>query len=128
MEINQVKRGQVVDINSKLLVVLETRQKSQARGPSHYKLELKDLKTGAKVFERINAGNTVEAVELESKTFQFLYADDELLHLLDQETFEEFSVEISLIKGTLHRITGSCFRIKGSSSSHSRCSNHGGNA
>ncbi|KAJ3303351.1 hypothetical protein HDV03_004000 [Kappamyces sp. JEL0829] len=98
LDINLVKRGQVVDINNKLLVVLETKQKAQARGPSHYKLELKDLKTGAKVFERINAGNTVEAVELETKHYQFLYADGDTLHLMDPESFEEFAVDASLIK------------------------------
>ncbi len=82
IEINQVKKGFILQLssNNKLSEVLSINQKAQARGeshlqtdfhlflrrlgPSHYKLELKDLKSGAKIFERINSGNHVEVRSL----------------------------------------------------------------
>ena len=108
MEINQVKRGFVLQLNAgngKLSEVLSIKQKSQARGPSHYKIELKDLKSGAKIFERINSGNNVEVVELTSRKLQFLYSEDavssssssKILNLMDPETFEEISVSSDII-------------------------------
>jgi elongation factor P len=97
-EINQIKRGTVIELNSKLFAVLASNQRSQGRGGSHYKLELKDLKTGGKAFERVNAGQFVEVVELQQKEFQFMYAD-ESLHVIDQETFEEMSLDGELING-----------------------------
>ena len=97
-EINQVKRGNVVEMNGKLFAVLASIQRSQARGGSHYKLELKDLRTGGKAFTRVNAGQFLETVELQQKEFQFMYADDSL-HVIDQETFEEMVLEGDLING-----------------------------
>ncbi|KAI8898569.1 hypothetical protein BC833DRAFT_614856 [Globomyces pollinis-pini] len=96
-EINKIKRGAVVQINGKLLVVQSSQMKTQGRGGAHYKLEMKDIKSGAKALERVNSGNTLEVVELTSKIYSFLYADDQL-HLIDPETFEEITLDTSMIQ------------------------------
>lgn len=99
VEINAIKKGAVIQANNRLMVVLDSRQRSQARAGSHYKLELKDLLTGSKAFERHNAGSVLEVVELNTKTFNFLYHDAEL-HLIDNETFEDHTFDMSLLSGT----------------------------
>lgn len=96
-DINLIKRGTTILMDNKLYVVNSSMQRSQARGGAHYKLELKDLQTGAKAFERINAGQTLTTVELTQKSYQFMYADDNL-HLIDQESFEEVVLDPSLIQ------------------------------
>ncbi|KAH6563883.1 hypothetical protein BASA50_001315 [Batrachochytrium salamandrivorans] len=68
----------------------------QARGGAHYKIELKELLTGSKAFERYNSGTLIEAVTLEQKVFQFLYADDRL-HLIDPVTFEEHDFSFNIV-------------------------------
>ena len=89
-----------MEMNGKLFAVLSSIQRSQGRGGSHYKLELKDLKTGGKAFERVNAGQFMETVELLQKEFQFMYADDSL-HVIDQETYEEMVLDGDLINGSI---------------------------
>ncbi len=58
---------------------------------------MKDLKSGAKIFERINSGNNVEVVEVQSRNLQFLYSEDKILNLMDPETFEEVALSGDLI-------------------------------
>lgn len=80
-------------MRKKLLVVLSSLQRSQARGPSHYKLELREIgKDGSKVFERFNAGSEVETINLKVKKYEFMYVDGNTLHLVDQETFDQIEV------------------------------------
>jgi elongation factor P len=97
-EINQIKRGMVLELNGKLYSILSSTQRSQGRGGSHYKLELKDLKSGSKAFERVNSGQFLETVELQQREFQFMYADENI-HVIDQESFEEVILEGDLIHG-----------------------------
>jgi elongation factor P len=97
-EINQVKKGNVLELNGKLYSVLSSTQRSQGRGGSHYKLELKDIKTGSKAFERVNSGQFLETVELTHKEYQFLYADEHI-HVIDGSSFKEMTLDAGLVNG-----------------------------
>ncbi|KAJ3329002.1 hypothetical protein HDU76_008859, partial [Blyttiomyces sp. JEL0837] len=72
---------------------------SQGRQGSHYKVDFRDVTKHGKLTERFNAGSTLEGVDLVDRTFQFLYADDANIHLLDRETFEEIEVDIEGVEG-----------------------------
>ncbi|KAI8926688.1 hypothetical protein BC831DRAFT_455690 [Entophlyctis helioformis] len=95
--INQVRRGQVLNMRSKLWVVTSWSHHKQGRGGAHYKLELRELLDGTKAFERMNTGTAVDVVDLEQKTYQFMYADERMVHLIDQDTFEEHEYPIGII-------------------------------
>ena len=98
--VNTVKRGSVIENKDKLWIVTKTSHHQQARGGAHYKLELKEIVSGAKSFERFNSGSSqVEMVELECKSFDYLYAGDGGLHLFDPETFEEHEFSTDLMTG-----------------------------
>jgi elongation factor P len=72
---------------------LSSLQRSQARGPSHYKMELREIgKDGSKVYERFNAGSEVETINLTVKPYEFMYTDGNVMHLVEQETFEQIEV------------------------------------
>ncbi|KAJ3130381.1 hypothetical protein HK098_002610 [Nowakowskiella sp. JEL0407] len=87
--VTTVKKGQIIDHKSALWVVMDRYHVTQGRSGAIYKLDLKDIKDGNKFTERFGPSQSVEGVDLESKTFQFLYANNNNLHLLDEETFEE---------------------------------------
>ncbi|KAL2913415.1 hypothetical protein HK105_207027 [Polyrhizophydium stewartii] len=95
-EINQARKGQVISLKGKLWAILSNSHHRQGRGGAHYKLELKELLSGSKGFERLNSGTTVDVVTLEQRDFQFMYADD-VLHVLHPETLEEHEFPTSLL-------------------------------
>lgn len=97
-DINNLKKGNIVLKDKRLLQVKSIVQHSQARGGAHYKIEYKDLKSGAKALDRVNSGLFVDVVELTTKSYQFMYADDSI-HVIDPESFEEFEIDRSLITG-----------------------------
>jgi elongation factor P len=94
--IADVKKGFVIRHKNKLCEVMGALHHTKGRGGGHYKLDLKDLKSGSRVSERFNTGIFVETVQKTMRTMQFLYEDKEI-HLLDPDTFEEMSVPMHMV-------------------------------
>lgn len=57
---NEVKIGQLIDVNKKIFVVLKNHHHCAGRGAGSYKLDLKDVRTGHKAYERLNTNQFVE--------------------------------------------------------------------
>ncbi|KAF9175887.1 hypothetical protein BGX21_005362 [Mortierella sp. AD011] len=84
----QVRKGNVVEINNVLSVVLK-RESS---------LDLQDLLTGTKHTERYRSGDMVEVTELAGIKCQFLYRNDGQIHLMDPESFEMYEVPETIME------------------------------
>ena len=64
MAINQVKRGAVVSLRDKIYAVQDAMHHHQGRAGGHYKLDLKDVKSGTKITERFNTTAVLEGEPL----------------------------------------------------------------
>jgi elongation factor P len=62
------------------------------KGPAYVQLELKNLKTGTKLNDRISSSDTVEKAELEQRQYQFLYPEGENLVFMDNENYEQITL------------------------------------
>jgi elongation factor P len=60
-------------------------------------VELKNLIDGRKTNIRFRSAETVERVRLDTKDFQFLYHDGDMLVFMDQENYEQISLPADLI-------------------------------
>ena len=56
-------------------------------------MELKNLIDGRKLNERFRTSDTVEAVTLDRKDFQYLYEQGEALVFMDQVTYEQIELQ-----------------------------------
>lgn len=99
IQINSLKRGEVISHKGKLWVITSFSHHAQGRGGSHYKVDLRDMKTGAKGHERFNTGSILEGVELQEKKLDFLYISENVVHAIDPDTFEEFNFPIEILEG-----------------------------
>ena len=96
--INQAKKGQILSFNSKLVEILATSHHQQGRSGSHYKLELKDLKTGSKLFQRFQSNATCQGVQLLDLNLQFLYVNNDVVIGLDKDN-QELEFPLSIVQG-----------------------------
>ena len=69
---NQIKVGNILEINSKLWRVTKTQHTQPGKGGAYIQVELKDIKDGTKTNERFRSSESVERIILEEKNFQFL--------------------------------------------------------
>ena len=98
---NAIRPGYVLEHRDRLWMVVRAEHVKPGKGPAYQQVELKDLVDGTKLNERFRAAETVERVRLEEKEYQFLYEDDGQLNLMDQETFEQTTIDQDLLADSL---------------------------
>ena len=95
---NSIRLGTVLEYNNRLYVVVKNPEHTQpGKGGAYVQVEMKDIKTGTKVNERFSSSESVEKVRLDEKSFQFLYFEGDELTLMDNESFEQISVNKSVL-------------------------------
>jgi elongation factor P len=99
MKINaiDIKPGNVLEHSGKLWVVLKRELIQPGKGGAFAQVEMRDIKTGTKTNERYRTQETVERVQLDEKEMQFLYFDGNIATFMDNESFEQTSVDRELI-------------------------------
>lgn len=87
---NSIKAGNILVHNDNLWVVSKMPEHTKpGKGPAYVQVEMKNLKTGTKLNTRFSSSDYIEKAQLEQRTFQFLYFEDNNLVLMDTETFEQ---------------------------------------
>ncbi|KAI9217704.1 hypothetical protein BC828DRAFT_351217, partial [Blastocladiella britannica] len=99
LSLNTVRLGNVIEYRGRPHVVTKATHSVMGRGSAHVKLDLKDVVTGSRFTERFKTSDTVEGVHINSQAMQYLYHDDEAIHVLDSETFEQHAVPIETMQG-----------------------------
>lgn len=77
--------------------VVEYNQKVMGRGGSIVNVRIKSLLDG-KVLEKTFKGNEqLERADVTTQSVQYLYADGDTFHFMNQETFEQFEVSADMM-------------------------------
>jgi elongation factor P len=94
---NDLKNGYVLDVEGELVSVVSFQHVKPGKGGAFVRTKLKSMSSGAVVERTFRAGEKVERVTTESRTMQFLYRDDDQLHLMDTTNYEQIPVSASLV-------------------------------
>jgi elongation factor P len=94
---NDIKPGVVLELGGKLYYVLKRDTVQPGKGGAFAQVEMKDVRTGTKTIERFRTQETVERARLDEKEMQFLYIEGNVATFMDSETFEQLSIDRSLI-------------------------------
>lgn len=92
-----VRMGMVIEWQNKLWLVVKHEIRTPGNLRSFNQVELKDLKNGTKNNPRFASDEKIERVSLDSRTCNFLYAEGEDLHFMDNESFEQFTMSKEMI-------------------------------
>jgi elongation factor P len=94
---NDIRPGYVLEHKDRIWMVAKADHVKPGKGPAYQQVELKDLVDGTKLNERFRAAETVERVRLDENVYQFLYEEGDQLTLMDQESFEQLTIDKSLL-------------------------------
>ena len=94
---NTIKPGNVIEHKNGLWVATKTSHVKPGKGGAFAQIELKSLKDGSKLNERFRSSENVEKVILEETPYVFLYKENDSLIFMDNQTFEQISVNIDMI-------------------------------
>ena len=94
---NSVRVGNIINFSKKLCVVTKTSHTQPGKGGAFVQMELKDILTGTKYNERYRSEDKIEKVFLEESDLQFLYSDENHFHFMNNETYEQISLNKDII-------------------------------
>ncbi len=94
---SSVRKGNVLELNGKLCVVMKAENIHPGKGTPVTHLEMRRIADGVKVTERYRTTEQVERAYLEEKDLNYLYEDDTGFTFMHPETFEQTTVSKDII-------------------------------
>ena len=98
-----LRKGMAIELDDQPFVVVEyEQQKKQQRAPV-MRIKFRQLTTG-RLIERTFSGYDVDftLANVDRRTTQFIYQDDNLYYFMDTESYEQFPIGADQIKDSLN--------------------------
>jgi len=89
---NAIRPGMVIEHQNRLWRAVKTQHTQPGKGGAYLQVELKDVRDGTKLNERFRSSEKVERARLDQKEFQYLYSDGGICTFMDNETYEQISL------------------------------------
>ncbi|HEY1015455.1 MAG TPA: elongation factor P [Herpetosiphonaceae bacterium] len=96
-----VRKGLTLIIDGELFKVLEANHVKQGRGTAFLRLTMRNVRTGSNTVKTFMAGERFETARLETVTVQYLYGDDDEIHVMNTETYDQFGVSVNKLEDAL---------------------------
>jgi len=94
---NAIRPGMVIEHENRLWRAVKIQHTQPGKGGAYLQVELKDIRDGTKLNERFRSSETVERVRLDEKDYQFLFVDGDHYTFMDNQTFEQITLDGDLI-------------------------------
>jgi elongation factor P len=91
--------GLVIKYNNEPWTVIEFQHVNPGNWRAFVRTKLKNLKSGKVIENRFRAGEAIDIIRIERKQFQYLYRDATGFVFMDQENYEQMSVQKEQIGG-----------------------------
>lgn len=92
-----LRKGNVVDMEGKLYVVLNAENIHPGKGTPVTQLDMRRISDGVKVSERYRTTEQVERAFVDEREHEFLYKDGEGYHFMNPETYDQVAVPEAIV-------------------------------
>jgi elongation factor P len=94
-----IRPGNIIEYEGGIWRAVKIQHTQPGKGGAYMQVEMKNLIDGRKNNVRFRSAETVERVRLDTKDFQYLYAEGDSLVFMDKETYEQVTLPRDLIGG-----------------------------
>jgi elongation factor P len=92
-----IRNGLCIKFNNDIYKIIEFLHVKPGKGPAFVRTKLKSLTNGKVLDNTFSAGHKIEEVRVETHTFQFLYAEGNDFHFMNNETFEQITLNKNVL-------------------------------
>ena len=92
-----IRPGNIIEYENGLWRAVKIQHTQPGKGGAYMQVELKNLIDGRKNNVRFRSAETVERVRLDTKDFQFLFAEGDQLTFMDKETYDQVSLDRGIL-------------------------------
>ncbi|GAM06995.1 MULTISPECIES: elongation factor P [Novosphingobium] len=92
-----IRPGNILEYEKGIWKVAKTQHTQPGKGGAYMQVEMKNLIDGRKTNVRFRSADTIEKVRLDTKDFQYLYAEGDMLVFMDTETYDQIQLPADLL-------------------------------
>ena len=92
-----IRPGNIIEYEGGIWRAVKIQHTQPGKGGAYMQVEMKNLIDGRKNNVRFRSAETVERVRLDTKDFQFLYHDGDMLVFMDTDTYEQVMLPEDLL-------------------------------
>jgi len=93
MRASEMRKGQILKIDGKLYAVVDFEHVKLGKGGAVYQTKLKSLTDGSIQNARLRSEETIEEVDLDKRTYEYLYSSGNQHILMDTTTYDQISID-----------------------------------
>lgn len=92
-----IRPGNILEFEGGLWRAVKIQHTQPGKGGAYMQVEMKNLIDGRKTNNRFRSSETVEKVRLDTKDFQYLFTDGDMLVFMDKENYEQISLPADML-------------------------------
>ena len=92
-----IRPGNIIEYEGGIWRAVKIQHTQPGKGGAYMQVEMKNLIDGRKTNVRFRSAETVERVRLDTKDFQYLYHDGDMLVCMHKDTYEQVSLPEDLL-------------------------------
>lgn len=94
---SSVRKGNVLDLDGKLYVVLTAESFHPGKGTPTTQIDMRRISDGVKISQRYKTVEQVERAVVEDREHTFLYSDNEGFHFMNSENYDQITLQADLV-------------------------------
>lgn len=94
---NDLRRGMVVELPEGLFEVIEFQHHKPGKGNAVVRTKIRNLRSGGVIDKTFNSDTKVSVARLDRREMQFLYRDGESFVFMDNETYDQTSLDAKTV-------------------------------
>ncbi|WJY18420.1 elongation factor P [Alteriqipengyuania flavescens] len=92
-----IRPGNILEYEGGIWKVAKIQHTQPGKGGAYMQVEMKNLQDGRKTNVRFRSADTVEKVRLDTREYQYLYAEADMLVFMDKESYEQINLPSDLL-------------------------------
>lgn len=89
---NNLRKGEFLEVDDSVYRVVDFQHTKPGKGQAFVRIVLKNMVTGRVQDKKFRSGENIPNADVQRKDAQFLYADDQGYHFMDENTYEQFAL------------------------------------
>ncbi|MDG7056094.1 MAG: elongation factor P [Wolbachia endosymbiont of Meromenopon meropis] len=94
---NNIRPGQVLEYNGDLFLVVSVMHTQPGKGGAYIQAEIKNIRTGAKHYERFRSDATIKRAILDEEKYFYLFTEGNIVNLMHSDNYEQITINLNLL-------------------------------
>lgn len=105
IDVNELRSGVTFELDGQIYKVIEYSHHKPGRGKATIRTKVRDLRSGTLLEKTFNSGDRVQDIRLNYRMAQFLYREGNLFTFMDNETYEQPTLDASVLGDVVQYLT-----------------------